>query len=124
MKVNRWVYIVIGLVVLAAIGSLFQEREPDSNNSSSKTVESGTSGEMSFPKGYISLTAVKKHPKLQGESEYTAYWYRYNQSAAGYYYRKPEKAAEYLEKFRSYRSTLGEDRLDEIMQIADGDYPF
>ena len=115
---------MIGLVVLAAIGSLVQEREPDSNNSSSKTVESGTSGEMSFPKGYISLTAVKKHPKLQGESEYTAYWYRYNQSAAGYYYRKQEKAAEHLEKFQSYRLTLGEDRFNEIMQIADGDYPF
>ena len=43
---------------------------------------------MTFPKHLISLEEVKKHPELHTEQEQLAYWYRYNQSAAGYHHRK------------------------------------
>ena len=79
---------------------------------------------MKFPKHYIDLNEVKKHPQLHGEMEVLAYWYRYNQSAAGYYHKKPKKAREYYLKFLSYKSTLGEERFYEVMNLADSDYPF
>ena len=79
---------------------------------------------IKFPKHFIDLDEVKKHPKLHSETEVFAYWYRYNQSAAGYYLRKPEKAREYYLKFLSYKSSLGEERFYEVMNLADSDYPF
>ena len=79
---------------------------------------------MEFPKHLIDLDEVKKHPKLHSEEEVLAYWYRYNQSAAGYYHKKPEKAREYYLKFLRYKSALGEKRFYEVMNLADSDYPF
>lgn len=79
---------------------------------------------ISFPKGFISLRDVEKHPKLHNESEVAAYFYRYNQSAAGYHYRKPKMASENLQNFKRYKRVLGEKRYYEIMNLADSDYPF
>ena len=85
---------------------------------------SATHAKIVFPKHFISLKDVKKHPQLKNDAEFHAYFYRYNQSAAAYYHKKPEKAQEYLQKFLRYKATLGEKRLDEIMILADSNYPF
>ena len=59
---------------------------------------------ISFPKGLILLTKVRKHPKLRNESEVEAYFYRYNQTAAGYYHKKPKEASENWKNFVHIRS--------------------
>ena len=79
---------------------------------------------MSFPKGYIDLKEVQKYHELRNDIEVSAYFFRYNQSAAQNHYKDTEKASEYLKKFRDYKNSLGEQRYLEVMNLADKDYPF
>ena len=80
--------------------------------------------EMSFPKEYIDVKEVQKYHKLHSDIEVSAYFCRYNQSAAQNHYKDAKKASEYLKKFRYYKTSLGEKRYLEIMNLADKDYPF
>lgn len=77
---------------------------------------------IAFTKGFISLNAVKKHPKLKTETEQLAYWYRYNAVAAGVYHKLPKKSGEYNDKFKANQRVLGDQRFYEIMELADSDY--
>ena len=141
-------YVIIAVVVLCVIVAIFNrdQKHPSKQNQPVKVVEKKASPpktsartiqratplktsaksvqKMSFPKHLISLEEVKKHPELHNENEIRAYWYRYNQSAAGYHHRKPEMANKNYRRSLSYKPVLGETRFNEIMDLADKDYPF
>lgn len=123
-------FVIFALFISAIVALLYQSSErtvpikPFSEETQLERIRLQRTHPISFPKGSILLTEVRKHPKLENESEVEAYFYRYNQTAAGYHHKTPQKAAEHLEKFRSYQKVLGNTRYLEIMNLADTDYPF
>lgn len=123
-------FVIFALLVSAIVALIYQASEravhvkPFSEEVQLERLRLQRTHPISFPKGFIALTEVRKHPELQNESEVEAYFYRYNQAAAGYHQKNTKKASENLEKFRSYQKILGNTRYLEIMNLADKDYPF
>lgn len=113
------------LFLIGIISNVFQKQNPEKPvQSTAKTPKPVENKKMVFPKHLIDLNEVKKHPQLHTETEHQAYWYRYNQSASAAYHKKPEMARENYQKFMRYKQVLGEKRFNEIMNLADSDYPF
>ena len=123
-------FVIFALFISAIVALIYQSSErsvqvkPFSEETQLERIRLQRTHPISFPKGSILLAEVRKHPQLQNESEAEAYFYRYNQTAAGYHHKTSKKASENLEKFRSYKKILGNTRYLEIMNLADRDYPF
>ena len=123
-------FVIFALFISAIVALIYQSSEravqvkPFSEETQLERIRLQRTHPISFPKGSILLTEVRKHPKLQNESEVEAYFHKYNQTAADYHHQNPKKASEHLEKFRSYKQVLGNTRYLEIMNLVGKDYPF
>ena len=123
-------FVILALFISAIVVLIYQSSErsvqvkPFSEETQLERIRLQRTHPISFPKGSILLAEVRKHPKLQNESEVEAYFYKYNQTADSYHHQNPKKASEYLEKFRSYKKVLGNTRYLEIMNLVGRDYPF
>ena len=86
-------FVIFALFISAIVALIYQSSEravqvkPFSEETQLERIRLQRTHPISFPKGSILLTEVRKHPKLQNESEVEAYFYIQRPPTHVAYYR-------------------------------------